>query len=281
MTKEIWKSIPGYLDYEVSNLGRVRSYRRGKVRVLKGCPDSKGYSQVELRNEGGKLHTRVHKLVMLVFVGPCPDGMEICHNDGSPLNNCQDNLRYDTHAGNMGDRVQHGIAKRLTPERTRRIRQDYLNGLSLGAIAQKYDIGQTYIKRGLQDIYVPPRELSHKRIVSIREEYARGDTSYRKLAKKYCVDQSYICLIVLGRMSPELGGPIKGKDYPNTDAYRVEYSPHQRRERAKAIREEYAQRNITPSELSQKYAVSVSQISRIVTGKRLIDAGGPIQGIDY
>lgn len=210
MIEEIWKSIPEYPDYEVSNLGRVRSYRRKNVRILKTTPDTRGYLQVHLHGQG---HTRVHKLVMLAFVGPCPDGMEVCHGPDGLGNNCLDNLRYDTHLGNMQDRIRDGINRHLAPEQTSRIRQDFLNGVSLAALSKKYGISQGYIKRALQDIYSFGLELKRKRIVSIREEYARGDTSYSKLAKKHGVDQSYICVIVLGKSSPQMGGPIKGVDY--------------------------------------------------------------------
>jgi len=30
MENEVWKEIVGFADYEVSDLGRVRSYKRGK-----------------------------------------------------------------------------------------------------------------------------------------------------------------------------------------------------------------------------------------------------------
>jgi len=32
---EIWKDIPGFLDYQVSNLGRVKSLKREKEKILK------------------------------------------------------------------------------------------------------------------------------------------------------------------------------------------------------------------------------------------------------
>lgn len=35
MKIEYWKPIPGYEEYEVSNLGRVRSLKFGKMRILK------------------------------------------------------------------------------------------------------------------------------------------------------------------------------------------------------------------------------------------------------
>lgn len=46
--------------------------------------------------------------MMLAFVGKCPDGMEVCHNDGDPGNPSLNNLRYDTKSANQQDRIRHG-----------------------------------------------------------------------------------------------------------------------------------------------------------------------------
>ncbi|WP_248099523.1 HNH endonuclease signature motif containing protein [Corynebacterium kefirresidentii] len=53
------------------------------------------------------MQKKVHRLVMAAFVGPCPDGMEVCHNDGNPANNYVGNLRYDTHQANYADMFIH------------------------------------------------------------------------------------------------------------------------------------------------------------------------------
>ena len=119
--KEIWKSIPNYPRYEVSNLGRVRSYHghdfkspnagkplsKPKIKKLtfdKGC----GYLRVGLFNSEGHILALVHQLVLTAFIGPRPEGMESCHNDGDRLNNHVDNLRWDTRINNFKDRDKHG-----------------------------------------------------------------------------------------------------------------------------------------------------------------------------
>ena len=121
MTEEIWTKIPD-CDYEASNLGRIRSvdrwrlcerpgYRRWmrfyKGHVLKASIDTGGYPTVTIGHRGQK---RVHVLVMLAFVGPCPSGKEVCHNDGDHENVTLDNLRYDTRKANIEDAVRHGTA---------------------------------------------------------------------------------------------------------------------------------------------------------------------------
>jgi flavin-dependent thymidylate synthase len=47
------------------------------------------------------------------FVGQAPDGTQACHNDGNPLNNTLENLRWDTAQGNADDRVRDGATARL------------------------------------------------------------------------------------------------------------------------------------------------------------------------
>ena len=66
-----------------------------------------GYRRVCL-DLNGKVCTRtVHVLVLLAFIGPCPEGMEGCHYpDTNKANNRLSNLRWDTHAENMKDKYR-------------------------------------------------------------------------------------------------------------------------------------------------------------------------------
>ena len=118
MTEEIWTKIPDK-DYEASNLGRIRSvdrWRRAtkhgglrfhKGQILKASIDTGGYPTVTLGKRG---QHRVHRLVMLAFVGPCPPGKEVCHQDGVFANVWLDNLYYGTRKQNIEDAVRHGTA---------------------------------------------------------------------------------------------------------------------------------------------------------------------------
>jgi hypothetical protein len=49
---------------------------------------------------------------MAVFVGPCPEGMEVCHRDGNASNNNLANLRYGTPVSNAKDKIEHGTLNR-------------------------------------------------------------------------------------------------------------------------------------------------------------------------
>lgn len=105
---EIWKLIPGFSSYEVSNLGRVRSFKRKRITILSPSKSKFGYYGVNLCSNGKASYKRIAYLVMLSFIGNCPTGLEICHGDGNPGNNHLSNLRYDTHRANMLDAVISG-----------------------------------------------------------------------------------------------------------------------------------------------------------------------------
>lgn len=78
-------------------------YHRMKLTICNG------YAVCSLRRSDGKMVTRgVHRIMMLAFVGPRPDGMQVCHWDGVRSNNRLDNLRYDTSLANSKDKIRHG-----------------------------------------------------------------------------------------------------------------------------------------------------------------------------
>lgn len=116
---ETWKAIHGFPGYDVSDIGRVRSYWvRGKPswisdepqRIMKGSFAGKyrNYPFVLLR-KGGKSYGRlVHVLVLLAFVGPKPEGTQVCHYDDNPSNNNLSNLRYGTPSENKKDAIRNG-----------------------------------------------------------------------------------------------------------------------------------------------------------------------------
>jgi hypothetical protein len=129
LTMETWKKIDGFELYEVSTKGRVRSLPRKinrknprwgtsrqtivwKGKLLSGTTKIEKNGKpscvlVSLRKEGKTFVERVHRLVLAAFVGACPHGLEGCHNDGNPLNNEVENLRWDTRKANILDSILH------------------------------------------------------------------------------------------------------------------------------------------------------------------------------
>lgn len=116
MPIEQWQPIVGYEDaYEVSDRGRVRSVDRyvsngNGLRLAAGRVLSiyhgGHYSQVRLKTDGNGSTKNVHALMASAFLGPCPEGREVCHNNGQHHDNRIENLRYDTHSANQYDTVR-------------------------------------------------------------------------------------------------------------------------------------------------------------------------------
>ena len=106
---EVWKSVNGFPGYEVSDLGRIRSLRKGNPRLRIPEFDKDGYSRLSIRLDGKYVHVVLHRLICEAFNGPAPDGMNICcHKDNDKSNNQPGNLRWDTQAGNIFDKRAHG-----------------------------------------------------------------------------------------------------------------------------------------------------------------------------
>lgn len=152
--EETWKPVVGYEGvYSVSDQGRVM--RNSKGRVLKNVIGAKGYAQVSLSMNNVASTHLVHALVMRAHVGPCPAGLEVCHDDGDPANPKLANLRYDTHAANLNDRRAHGTAStnpgeangqaKLTEDHIRAIRAYPRYKGSRNDIASIYGIGANYV----------------------------------------------------------------------------------------------------------------------------------------
>ena len=155
MATEIWKSIPNYPGYEVSNHGRVRSYKKcvgagnwvvadTPQRILNPIIRPDGYKMVGLLRSGRPHFRKVARLVLQVFIGPCPDGMEVCHNDNNRANDHLGNLRYDTHAGNMRDwHNKHPFSESDIIS----IRNRHADGITLQVLADEYSVSKMTMSR--------------------------------------------------------------------------------------------------------------------------------------
>lgn len=96
---EIFKRIDSY--YSVSNYGRVRSSRSGKILKTHSDSKHKGYSYVNLCYNGVKKTKQVHRLVAMLFL-PNPNNLPcVNHKDENPSNNCADNLEWCTYGYNL------------------------------------------------------------------------------------------------------------------------------------------------------------------------------------
>lgn len=111
MEKEIWKDIEIYEGrYQVSNIGRVKSLKNDKYRILNpSIWDSPkgGYCVVVLYDKELKTKKfRVHRLVAKAFLKANTDLPQVNHIDGVKTNNRVENLEFCTQKEN----VRHAFA---------------------------------------------------------------------------------------------------------------------------------------------------------------------------
>ena len=105
--EEIWKDIKGFEGlYQVSNLGRVKSLRKGIIMK----PDKhRGGDLYYILRKPIRQTFKAHSLVAEAFV-PRPR-LEVNHKDGDKLNNRADNLELVTHRENMRAAARNGAWK--------------------------------------------------------------------------------------------------------------------------------------------------------------------------
>lgn len=104
---EIWRDIPDYPNYQVSNLGNVRNVKFG--RIIKPSMTNKGYLRVCLWGNGESKNYRVHRLVAQAFI-PNPNNYpEINHKDKNRQNNYVNNLEWCTSQYN----IDYSLAKQV------------------------------------------------------------------------------------------------------------------------------------------------------------------------
>ena len=164
------KNCPSYDGYSITANGEVYTHRRrygkGKghgggviiddkynkrLNVYKGHG---GYLYVSISTNGKQRSIPVHVLLTDTFMFPRPEGYEVRHLDGNPLNNSLNNLTYGTKKDNAQDRIKcgnhtigikHGRAK-LTEFDVHNIRYFYSIGESIASMARRYKRGESTIR---------------------------------------------------------------------------------------------------------------------------------------
>jgi argininosuccinate lyase len=120
--KEVWKDVEGFEGkYEVSSLGRVRSYfktviyKDGRVyhykpAFLKGYPNKVGYLHVNLFYAKNKSKTvDIHRLVAEAFIPKIKGKNGVNHKNGVKTDNRAENLEWSTQKENVHHAIENGL----------------------------------------------------------------------------------------------------------------------------------------------------------------------------
>lgn len=172
---EVWASVAGYEGiYEVSDLGRVRSLKFGRVTILNpAIPYNLGeYAAVSLHKDGKRVRRSVHRMVADGFLGPRPSPQhQVRHLDGDHGHNRAVNLAWGTVQDNADDRKRHGRAPR-------------------GAAHPMYGRPISGEENGCA-------KLTDEAVREIRRQ--AGTVAQRRLAREYGVSQATVWKVIKGR----------------------------------------------------------------------------------
>ena len=144
---EEWRNIEGYDgDYQISYLGRVRSYKTGEWVILKIYTDDTGYKFVRLSKNDKSHKFLVHVLVARAFIPNPENKPEVNHKLGNKSDNRVESLEWVTRSENLRHAFLTGLMRfksgaqngnaRLTEEQVRYIRANFnLQSKEFGAAA--------------------------------------------------------------------------------------------------------------------------------------------------
>lgn len=153
MKNEIWKKIPEFENYEVSNFGNVKrtvfKTKNLQPKLLKFNLSNKGYYKVVLFKNNKRYENFVHRLVMKTFIGKCPDNFEVNHINAVRNDNRLENLEYITRSGNKKHSFQFGLSDtkgtkngraKLDELKVKEIKRRLLEGEKQSKLAREFGV---------------------------------------------------------------------------------------------------------------------------------------------
>ena len=134
---ETFVKIEGFEKYEVSNLGKVRNIKSG--RVLKTSLNNNGYLRLFLCKNNKRKHLYLHRIIATAFIDNPDEKPCVNHIDENKLNNDLSNLEWCT----VRENLIHGTrTKRAAEKLSQKVIQLDLNGNVLNEFESMVQAGQ-------------------------------------------------------------------------------------------------------------------------------------------
>ena len=143
--KEIFKTIPSFTDYEVSNFGRVKTksrqiryvhaktkkelFRQSNYRFLKEHFNVNGYKFCQLYLNKKMYNKTIHTLVAETFLVKEIHHECVNHKDGNKHNNCVENLEWCTNEYNHEHATKNGLKSKGSNVSTSKLNENSVHAI--------------------------------------------------------------------------------------------------------------------------------------------------------
>lgn len=262
---EEWRDIPKFLGfYQASSFGRIKSltriiesksrygnkhFKTVRERILRPAFRKDGHLHVGLSRDCRVSYYFVHQLVLLAFVGPCPEGMQCRHfPDDDPANNRLDNIQWGTPKQNGQDKIIHGTSGkgRVVPLHRRRQIAKTLTGKKMSA-ESRAKMSAFQKKRFENPEAIKERSEYMKKRMSMLREMGGGVIVGKKATEE---SRARMSAAQKGRHCGEQNAQAK---LTNRDVLEIK----------SLLRDK-----VSRSSLAKKFGVGQTAIDRIATGRR-------------
>lgn len=135
--KEIWKIIKNYEDYQVSDLGNVKSKMKSNKNLSKSNRGK--YYAVNLYKNNKRKTFNIHRLVAQAFISNPENKSCVNHIDCNTFNNNLSNLEWVTHRENIMYAYSLGRKENKTGEKSSNVK---LKDIDIVKIKKLYSMGE-------------------------------------------------------------------------------------------------------------------------------------------
>ena len=154
---EVWKKIKGFENYEISNLGGVRSILKrpnkkySMFRILKPYQANNGYIAIRLTINKKVKNLLIHRLIAITFIENSNEKIQVNHINGIKTDNRIENLEWCTPSENIIHSYKvldkNVYSRKLSYKQVLDIRielKNYKYGM-VSLIAKKYNVSKDII----------------------------------------------------------------------------------------------------------------------------------------